>query len=60
MGRLVRGFSSVVKHVTANLGIANSIPPHTYLNHYKEVCTGSFQEKCSQRYTRYVKEPSLP
>ena len=42
---LARGFGSVVKHSTADVGIASSFPPHSNYNCSKEICTGSYQEK---------------
>jgi len=57
---VARGFGSVVKHSTADPGIASSTPLTKITN--KEICTGSSQEKCSRvsvLYAEHVKEPGL-
>ena len=59
---LARGFGLVVKHSTADPGIASSIPPLQLKLLKKEICTGSSQAKCSRvsvLYTGHVKEPGL-
>jgi len=58
------GTSSVVKHLTADQGIARLTPSlWTTKITKKEICNGSFQEKCSRvsvLYTGHVKEHGLP
>ena len=59
---LARGLGSVMKHSTADPGIASSIPLTPTKITKKEICTGSSQEKCSRvsvLYTGHVKEPGL-
>ena len=63
-GNFASGYGSVVKHSTADPGIASSTPltPTKITKKEIHVCTGSSQEKYSRisvLNTEHVKEPGL-